>query len=108
MKRWILCFLILVLLCTMPVSALPEEAFCATEEEYLAALIAAKQSAEPRSFVSFEMRVSEELLDALYADNCALQHQLVAERRLVLLQIFQRPGHGSLILLAPVAQLPGG
>ena len=83
MKRWILCFLILVLLCTMPVSALPEEAFCATEEEYLAALIAAKQSAEPRSFVSFEMRVSEELLDALYADNCALQHQLELQSGMV-------------------------
>ena len=76
MKRWILCFLILALLCAIPVPAFPEEVFCATEEEYLAALIAAKQSAEPRSFVSFEIRVSEELLDALYADNYALQHQL--------------------------------
>ncbi len=95
MKRWILCFLILALLCAIPVPAFPEEVFCATEEEYLAALIAAKQSAEPRSFVSFEIRVSEELLDALYADNYALQHQLELQSGMV--EAHEGPTSGVLI-----------
>lgn len=76
MRRYVVGVLLAALLCGLFVPTLADEAVCATADEYLSALMEAGASAEKGQFVSFEVPVTEELLDELSADDDALLHEL--------------------------------
>ena len=78
MKRAMICVLLAVLMCGIlaPALALADDTVCATPDEYLAALMDIGAGAEKGKYVSFEMRMTEELLAELTANDDALLHEL--------------------------------
>lgn len=86
MKRWVVGLLILALTLAMPFCVQAETAgenVCATAEEYLNALLAVKAANPQRSYISFDIWVSDELKEALFADDFALMMQLEIQAGIV-------------------------
>lgn len=86
MKRWVVGLLILALTLATPFcvqAEAAEENVCATAEEYLNALLAVKAANPQRSYISFDIWVSDELKEALFADDFALMMQLEIQAGIV-------------------------
>ncbi len=76
MRCRILGLLILVLIMALLTPALAQENACTKPEEHLDALLAAKAASAQGKYTSFEIWVSEELKEELFANDFAIMTQL--------------------------------
>lgn len=83
MKCKFLRILAVALICMMLVPACAESTPCATQQDYLNALLDAKAASNQGENTSFTISVSDELYEALNADNMALMHQLEIQAGMV-------------------------
>lgn len=83
MEARILRILVAMLACILLTTAMAEPLVCDSPDEYLAALLEAKTNSQQGSSTSFQIEVSDELLEALSADTDALLHQLELQAGMV-------------------------